>query len=99
MAEPNRYSHEDYRLAWICALPHKLAATKAMFDETMRPSSQLALVLATHLEGYVGYLNKSTATKGLSSSGPQWIRPLHDQEQEARQSTKWPRRYYSVGKE
>ncbi|CAI7639854.1 unnamed protein product [Penicillium glandicola] len=34
MENQSRYSHEDYRLAWICALPIELAAAKAMFDET-----------------------------------------------------------------
>jgi hypothetical protein len=34
MVEPNRFSHEDYRLAWICALPLELAAAKTIFDET-----------------------------------------------------------------
>lgn len=34
MAEPNYHSVEDYRLAWIYALPLELAAVKAIFDES-----------------------------------------------------------------
>lgn len=34
-------SHNDYTVAWVCALPLELAAAKSMLDETHRPLPQL----------------------------------------------------------
>jgi hypothetical protein len=31
------FTHSDYTVAWICALPLEMAAAKAFLDEVYRP--------------------------------------------------------------
>jgi nucleoside phosphorylase len=53
MATGNGLAHEDYLVAWICALPLEMAAAKFMLDETNSRLLQLATDENTYALGKV----------------------------------------------
>ncbi|KAH8696621.1 hypothetical protein BGW36DRAFT_343579 [Talaromyces proteolyticus] len=48
-----KYSHSDYTVAWVCALPLELAAAEALLDETHDRPAQVAPASTTYVLGKI----------------------------------------------
>lgn len=55
------FSHQDYSVGWICALPKEMAAAKAMLDETHPPLSQDPSDQNNYALGRIGLHNVAIA--------------------------------------
>jgi nucleoside phosphorylase len=54
MPEPKKMRHEDYTIAWICALPRELAAAQYMLDEQHEQLEGVASDENTYTFGRIG---------------------------------------------
>ncbi|KAJ6257610.1 Serine/threonine-protein kinase [Drechslerella dactyloides] len=74
MANPKKLTHENYTIAWICALPVEMAAAKAMLDDTHVSLPQHPRDGNTYTLGEIGGHNVAVAclpsgVYGITSAG------------------------------
>jgi hypothetical protein len=65
--------HEDYTIAWICALPLELAASRAMLDDEHRP---LPIDTADDNAYVLGHIDPGASRTSTCSSAPPRARRL-----------------------